>query len=153
MQIVVEEVIRAPRPLAFAMAADVRSWPSFISSIRSTELLTREPVGAGTRIRETRHIHGSLNTAEMTFAEFDPPAGFVLMAENHGARYRIEHIFEEVPFGTGLTLRFTATPLTTGARLLSPLAMLFRNALHRQLKSDLADLKSAIESRTTQPAA
>jgi hypothetical protein len=147
MQIVVEEVIRAPRPVTFAVATDVRAWPSRMSSIRSTELLTREPVGAGTRFRETRHIHGSLATGEMTFAEFEPPGLFVLTAQNHGARYRIEHIFEEVPHGTGLTVRFNATPLTTSARLMSPLALLFRNALHRQLKADIADLKASIEGR------
>lgn len=153
MQIVVEEVIRAPRPLTFAVASDVLSWPSLVSSIRSTELLTREPVGAGTRFRETRYIHGSLAAGEMTFAEFEPPHLFVLTAQNHGARYRIEHVFEDVPHGTGLTVRFYATPLTTSARLMSPLALLFRNALHRQLKADIADLKASIEGRDATPAA
>lgn len=149
MQIVVEEVIRAPRAVTFAIASDVRGWPAAVSSIRSTELLTREPVGAGTRFRETRRIHGAVASGEMMFAEFEPPTRFVLTAQNHGATYRIEHLFEEVPHGTGLTLRFLATPLTTSARLMSPLALLFRSALHRQLKSDLTDLKAAIESRPT----
>lgn len=149
MQIVIEEVIRAPRALTFAIATDIRSWPTLISSIKRTELLTREPVDAGARFRETRHIHGSIATVEMTVAELEPPERFVLTAQNHGATYRIEHIFEEVPHGTGLTLRFLATPLTTSARLMSPLALLFRSALQRQLKTDLGDLKSAIESRAT----
>jgi hypothetical protein len=30
---------------------------------------------------------------------------------------------------------------------MSPLALLFRNALHRQLKADIADLKASIEGR------
>lgn len=153
MQIVVEEVIRAPRSVVFAMATGVSAWPSLVSSIRTTELLTREPIGPGTRFRETRLIHGSIATGEMTFAEFEPPVRFVLTAQNHGATYRIEHSFEDVPHGTGLTLRFLAMPLTTSARLMSPLALLFRNALQRQLKADLSDLKTAIESRPSQETA
>lgn len=152
MQIVVEEMIRAPRALTFALATDVKGWPAHISGISKTELLTREPIGAGTRFRETRRIHGSQSSEELTFAEFEPPESFVLTAENHGARYRIDHTFEETPEGTRLTLTFAATPLTMGARLLSPLALLFRTALHKQLKSDIADLKAAIESRTSSPA-
>ena len=148
MQIVVEEAIRAPRALTFAIATDVRNWPSLVSSIRNTELLTREPVGPGTRFRETRLIHGSIATGEMTFSEFEPPARFVLTAQNHGAKYRIEHTFDEVPYGTALTLRFVATPLTTGARLMSPLALLFRSALQRQLKADVTDLKTSVEGRS-----
>ena len=149
MQIVVEELIRAPRAITFALASDVKGWPEHISGIKSTELLTREPIGAGTRFRETRHIHGSLSSEELSFAEFDPPHSFVLTAENHGARYRIDHTFEETPDGTRLTLTFAATPVTMSARLLSPLALLFRTALHKQLKSDIADLKTAIETRTS----
>lgn len=148
MQIVIEEVIRAPRALAFALASDVKSWPSLVSAVERTDLLTREPIGAGTRFRETRRIHGSLSSVEMSIAQFEPPSHFVLTAENHGARYRIEHLFEEVPYGTLLTLKFLATPITTSARLLSPLALIFRNALHRQLKADVADLKNAIENRS-----
>lgn len=147
MLIVIEEVIRAPRAITFAIASDVKSWPQLVSSIRTTELLTREPVGPGTRFRETRLIHGSIATGEMMFAEFEPPAQFVLTAQKHGAKYRIEHKFQDVSNGTSLTLRFLATPLTTSARLMSPLAMLFRSALHRQLKADVSDLKAAIESR------
>lgn len=147
MQIVVDEVIRAPRALVFAILTDLRNLPAHIQSIRSIELLTREPVEAGTRFRETRYIHGSVATVEMTVAQMQPPELYVLTAENHGARYRIEHIFEDAPYGTAMTLRFLASPLTTSARLMSPLGLLFRSALHRQLKADVNDLKTSVENR------
>lgn len=147
MQIIVEETIRAPRTITFANAADVRSWPSMISAIQSTEILTREPIVAGTRFRETRKMYGQTSSEEMTFSEFEPPDHFVLSAESHGTQYRIEHKFADVADGTKLTLIFQAEPATLTAQLLTPLSMMFRSSLRRQLASDLTDLKRAIESR------
>lgn len=149
MQITIEEALRAPRALVFALVSDVSSWPSLMGAVTNVEMLTREPIVEGTRFRESRRIRGAIVAGEMTFAEIEPPSRFVLTAQNHGARYRIEHVFEDIPHGTLLTLRFTATPVSTSARLLSPWALLFRTALQRQLKSDLADLKAAIEARAS----
>lgn len=147
MQIIVEETIRAPRTITFANAADVLNWPSMISAIQSTEILTREPIVAGTRFRETRKMYGQVSSEEMTFSEFEPPDHFVLSAESHGTQYRIAHKFADVADGTKLTLTFQAEPATLTAQLLTPLAMMFRASLRRQLTSDLADLKRAIETR------
>lgn len=147
MKFVVQEVIGAPRAVAFATAADVRAWPEHIGAIETTELLTREPVGAGARFRETRRMYGRLASEVMTMAEFEPPERFVLTAFNHGARYRIEHVFEELKPGTRLTITFSARPITRAARLLSPFAYLASGSLVRQVKRDLGDLKRAIEAR------
>lgn len=153
MQIVVEETIRAPRALIFQIATNVRMWPTLVSAIKNTELLTREPICAGSRFRETRLLHGSLSTSEISVLEFEPPYLFVLGAQNHGARYRIDHIFNEDPQGTRLTVMFMARPMTMSARFLSPLARVFRTGLHRQLRNDLADLKKAVEDRVLGPPA
>ncbi len=147
MQIVVEDIIRAPRAIAFANATDVRNWPRMISSIESTEILTREPIGAGTRVRETRRMYGRASSAEMTFAEFEPPSHFVLTADSNGTAYRIQHDFADAAEGTKLTLTFVAEPASLSAQLLTPLAMMFRSTLRRQIAIDLGDLRRAIESR------
>ncbi|HMN36328.1 MAG TPA: SRPBCC family protein [Hyphomicrobium sp.] len=153
MQILVEEVIRAPRALTFQIATDFRAWPTLVSSIKSTELLTREPIAAGGRFLQTRHLNGSSATSEMTVLEYEPPLLFSLGSQHHGARFRIDHIFNEDPQGTRLTLMFVARPMTMSARLLSPLALVFRAGLQRQMRSDLADLKKAIEDRVLGPPA
>jgi hypothetical protein len=147
MQIIVQQVVHAPRALTFAIASDVNSWPDMIGAIERIDLITREPVVAGTRFRETRRMHGRISSEEMMFSEIDPPQHFAVTGESHGARYRIDHVFEDDPEGTRMTLSFSATPLSMGARLMSPLALLFRAALMRQIKADLADVKSAIETR------
>ena len=48
---------------------------------------------------------------------------------------------------------FMARPVTMSARLLSPLALVFRAGLQRQLRGDLADVKKAIEDRVVGPTA
>lgn len=147
MQIVVEDIIRAPRVIAFANVTDVRNWPRMIASIESTEILTREPIGAGTRVRETRRMYGRPATSELTFQEFEPPTHFVLTGENNGTVYRIVHDFADVSDGTKLTLTFVAEPASLSAQLMTPLALMFKGTLRRQIASDLSDLKRAIESR------
>lgn len=148
MKFVVQETIAAARPVAFAAASDVRGWPTMMPAIERTEILTREPVGAGTRFRETRRLHGKLASEVMTLAEFEPPERFVVTAFNHGARYRIEHVFEDLSPGTRLTLTFSARPITRAARLLTPIAYLFRGGLVKIVRKDLQDLKAAIERGT-----
>ncbi|MGL4395559.1 MAG: SRPBCC family protein [Hyphomicrobium sp.] len=147
MRVSVSTLIRAQRPLAFAMAADIKSWPQTISAITAVDLLTREPVGAGTRFRETRLMHGRSASEEMTFSEFEPPERFVLTAESHGARFEAVHLFKDVPDGTACEIAFSARPLSWTARLISGLSFLTKGAVVAVLEADLADLKRAIEAR------
>ncbi len=147
MKISVSQIVNAQPALAFAIATDVKAWPGIISGIESTEILTRDPIGAGTRFRETRRMHGRLATEDMVFAEFDPPNRFVLTAYNHGTRYRAAHEFKGAGLATEMTLTFSGRPITRMAHVFSPIAILLKPLLRRQLASDLADLKRAIEFR------
>ena len=147
MKISVSQTVNAQPALAFAIASDVKAWPGIIAGIESTEILTRDPIGPGTRFRETRRMHGKLATEEMVFAEFDPPDRFVLTAYSHGTRYRATHEFKGAGLATEMTLTFSGRPVTRMAHVLSPVAYLFAPLLRRQLASDLADLKHAIECR------
>lgn len=147
MKIMVTETVNAQPALAFAIASDVKAWPGIISGIESTEILTRDPTGAGTRFRETRRMHGTLATEEMVFAEFEPPTRFVLTAYNHGTRFRATHEFKSKGLATEMTLLFSGKPITRMAHIMSPFAYLFQPFLRRQLCADLGDLKRAIETR------
>jgi Polyketide cyclase / dehydrase and lipid transport len=149
MKFLLTETVNAQPALAFAIATDVKAWPGIISGIESTVILTRDPTGAGTRFRETRRMHGTLATEEMVFAEFDPPTRFVLTAYNHGTRFRAAHEFKSAGLSTEMTLTFSGRPVTRMAHVLTPFAFLFTPFLRRQLASDLADLKRAIETRSS----
>jgi hypothetical protein len=145
MQCSVQRLIAAPRETVFAIASDIPHWPEVVSSIEHVEMLTPGPVAAGSRFGETRLMHGRAATEEMTVAELTPPERFVLTAENHGTRYRMEYLFEAEGAGTRLRLVFSGEPATLAARLLAPLARLMRGQLQRQLAADLADLAHEAE--------
>jgi hypothetical protein len=147
MQCSVERLIRAPREIVFAVASDIPRWPEVISSIDRIELLTPGPIAAGSRFRETRRMFGREAAEEMTVSELTPPELFVLTAENHGTRYRAEHIFAPAHDATHVTLVFSGAPVTFLARLLSPLGRVMLGHLEKQLEADLDDLKHAAERR------
>lgn len=145
MQIVATCHVDAPPERVFRIATDVARWPELISAIDRVELLTPGPPGIGTRFRETRTMYGRKAREEMTIAALEPPHRFTLTAENHGTRYRAEHVFAPERSGTRLTLAFEGVPMTLAARLAMPLALLMRRSVQRQLAQDLADLKRAAE--------
>lgn len=144
--LIVSEQINAPIETVFARCSDVTRWADTVSGIKQVELLTEGPVGDGTRFRETRVMFGKEATEEMTFSEFDPPNGYVLLAESCGSKYRTTHRFEPADGGTRITMEFHATPVTLGAKVLSPIFAVMKKSLEKCLRNDLADIKSAIES-------
>jgi hypothetical protein len=143
----VERLIAAPREIVFAVAIDIPRWPEVISSIDRIELLTPGPIVIGSRFRETRRMFGREATEEMRISALTPPEHFVLTAENHGTRYRAEHILTRAQDATRLTLVFSGEPVSVFARLLSPLGQLMLGHVKKQLEADVGDLKRAAERR------
>jgi hypothetical protein len=143
--ITVEKIIHAPVETVFARASDVHRWADQVQAIESIEVLTEGPVGNGTRFEETRTIFGKRASEVMTFAEFDPPRGYELLASSHGSDYVTRHAFEPVDGGTRLTLHFSATPRSLGARLMTPMFVLMRGSLRKMLARDLDDLARVCE--------
>ncbi len=147
MRITVQLKIDAPPDVAFALVADIPGWPRVISGVQSVDMLTPGPVAVGTRFRETRVMFGRQATEEMTVAEIEAPLRLIFTAFNHGTAYRAEHLFEAHGGGTKLVLAFEGRPATLLARLLTPLGLLFRGTVKRQLEADLADLAREAERR------
>ena len=147
MRITVQLKIDAPPDVAFALVADIPGWPRVISGIQSVDMLTPGPVAVGTRFRETRLMFGRQATEEMTVAEIEAPRRLILTAFNHGTAYRAEHLFEAHAGGTKLELAFEGRPVTLLARLLTPLGLLVRGTVKRQLTADLTDLAREAERR------
>ncbi|MBZ0171015.1 MAG: SRPBCC family protein, partial [Phycisphaerales bacterium] len=143
-QIVVEKLIHAPVERVFARCTDLASLPEIVSGIDAIEVLTEGAVGDGTAFRETRTMLGREATEEMTFTEFDPPRGYVLLAESCGSRYRSVHSFEPADGGTRVRMEFSATPVSLTAKILSPvLGLVFKKTLMKCLNADFDDLKRA----------
>jgi carbon monoxide dehydrogenase subunit G len=148
MQVIAETTIAAPQAVVFALVIDIPRWPETIAGVESVEMLTSGPIAPGTRFRETRVMFGHQATEEMTVAELRSPTRFVLTAENHGTRYRAEHLITpDGPRGTHVKLVFEGQPVTLTARLMSPLALLMRGTIRKQLAADLNDIKRSAEEK------
>ncbi|MEZ5843358.1 MAG: SRPBCC family protein [Hyphomicrobiaceae bacterium] len=150
MRVEVETRIDAPWTEVFAVVTDVRAWPSRLPAIGQVEVLTPGPVRVGTRFRETRRVFGRSATEEMTVVELVAPSRFVLGAENHGTRYRVEHTLADTgDRRTHLAVAFSGEPLTFGARLFAPLGWLMLRYVRLQIVGDVSAVKQACERGST----
>src|SRR5690606_5841260 len=85
--ITLEEYIQAPPERVFEVFSDIPGTGARLSGISRIEMLSEGPIGKGTRWRETRTMFGKEAVEEMGITEFDPPRGYSVAAENHGAKY------------------------------------------------------------------
>ncbi len=102
MKLEIETEIAAPPHVVYATVTDIARWPEFIRAVERLEMLTAEPIGVGTKFRETRTMFGRTATEEMTVAALNPPGRFDLTAENHGTRYLAHHEIVATPGGSNL---------------------------------------------------
>lgn len=131
----------------FAAFADLDRAAERISGITGIERLTDGPVGAGTRWRETRVMMGHEATEEMEFTAFDPGCGYTVEAESRGTRYSTEFLFRQADgYGTEVTVRFEAKPVSLAAKLLAPLAWLMMGASRKCVEKDIEELKVHVEA-------
>jgi hypothetical protein len=141
----VSREVAAPPEQVFARAADFANAPRIFESILAVEMLGPEPVGTGTRFRETRRMFGREATEEMEVVAFEPPRRYALAAENHGARYESTLLCEPIAGGTKVTLVFAVQPLTFMARLMGLLTRPMIKAMAKACAKDLDDLAASFE--------
>lgn len=147
-EIVVEEQIGASPEVVFAALTDYSKLADVLSAVVAFELLTDGPLGKGTRFRETRMMFGREATEEMEITEWDPPNGFVLEADNHGAHYRTAHTIQTSGDGSLLTFTFGATGANLFAKIMCVvMGPLMKKTLVRCIQQDLAELKQHLEAQ------
>lgn len=137
--------INAPIERVFALCSDFANAPASIPGITRVEMLTPGPVGVGTKFKETRKFGGSEATEQMEVTSFSPPTGYTLACDSHGTDYVSTFRFEPAGAGTRVSLDFSATPRTLGAKLLSPLGWLMMGMVKKCIDDDLKALKAAAE--------
>lgn len=156
MHITVSQTINAPQDRVFAVATDIPNAAAFIGGIDDVQTLAEAPphpdnlgpVGEGYTWRETRTMFGKKATEDMTITEWSPPSGYAVEARSHGSRYRSTFAIEPTtPGSTTITMAFTATPETFGAKIMMKLFSAMSKKLVKCLEDDLRDIKAAAESR------
>jgi len=141
----ISETIDAPIEKVFAQATDFANAARFIEGINQVEMLTDGPVGPGTRFKETRIMFGREATEEMEVGLWAPPHRYGLDAASHGCQYQSLYEFKEIGSATEVTLKFTAIPLTTFAKIMAFLTKPMLKSMAKLCSKDLSDLKRAAE--------
>lgn len=74
-------VIDAPIERVWAVVADIEGQPRWMLEMKSVRLLTKGPIGVGTRGEATVRIMGLSTTDPVTITEFEPPTRFAIRHE------------------------------------------------------------------------
>lgn len=146
-EISVSTHIGASPARVFATCSDFANAPQTISAIKKVEMLTPGPVGKGTKFRETRVMFGKEVTETLEVVEFDPGRSYVVGSDSCGCRYRCTFSFRQNGNGTDVECRFSAIPLTFGARIMGAIMAPFMSGMMRKcLVKDLEEIKAKVES-------
>ena len=139
--------INADRARVFAVFCDLENAAANISAITKLEVLAGpSQLNLGTRWRETRTMFGRQASEVMWVTEYTENASYAVEAESHGTHYRTEYRFSAEGNGTRVTMTFVGKPVSFGARLLSPISLLFISASKKACRQDLLQLKRACEA-------
>ena len=149
MNVSVTKRFNAPPNVVWAVLTDLENAPQRISAIKRLEILTKGPVGKGTRWRETRIMFKREATEKMEITEWNPPRSYTVEANSCGAHFKSTITCEHDPNaagGTLVTFTMMTKPLTFMAKLMSPLGVLMKGACVKAFEKDLDDLKRSVES-------
>lgn len=140
--------IGAPVDVVFARCTDIQHSPEHVSGIKAVQVLTQGDFSLGTRWRETRHVLGRDDDAEMEVTSFEKNRGYTITHYKAGVRIDVRFTFEAIPSGTRLGVEFGLNSQGLPPGLLSPLSWAIAGKVRDVLTNDLADLKSSTERLT-----
>jgi Polyketide cyclase / dehydrase and lipid transport len=147
--ITVSDLIKASPQTIFDIATDVMAYPARLVHINDVTMVTNGEMGVGTRWRETRTILGRIETVEMQVAEYIPYTRLVVTCHLPTVHYQTAYEFREHALGVRADVTFTATPVTSFAKILSLLTGWFSAIqMRNSLQQDLAAMKKAAEAAT-----
>lgn len=138
--------VDAPVEETFRVFSDFRRAPEQVEAIQKLEILTDGPIGEGTRFRETRRIFGREATEEMTITAFRPNESYTVEADSCGTHIAVTFRFEPADGGTCVTIESVMTPVSTVAKLFSPLSKLMSGPMIKCMTQDLEEMKAVAES-------
>lgn len=145
--IILTKQINAPPDVVFAVASDLANAAQHVQGIERIELLTPEPVGVGTRWKETRKIMCREATETLEITAFDPPHSYRVEADSCGCHYVSTFRFTPEAGGTRVELEVGGHATTFMAKLMSPLSGLMAGTMKKMIDQDLEDLKRVAEAR------
>lgn len=149
MEIHITKHIKAPLDRVFDVFSDISKAQDRIEGITNIEILSDTKHGLGTRWRETRVLFGREASEEMEISAFEPNQSYEVVAASRGAEYHTIYTFKEQDGGTLVEMVFSGKAVSLSAKLMSPLAFLFKGATQKALEADMDALKRICEQGGT----
>ena len=131
---------------AFRAITDFPNVPDYIEGIVKTEMLTEEPVGLNSRVREPRVMFGREASEELTVTHWQPPQTAVIEAHSHGMHYVSTYTVKPEGTGSTVTMNFESIPQTLLARIMSFVMSPATRSMHKLMTKDLMEAKAHAES-------
>ena len=143
VDVVTEVVIRRPREIVAAFAADPDNAPKWYENIKSVEWKTTRPARVGSRVAFAAEFLGRRLEYVYEFTEFDPPARLVMRTAEGPFPMETTYAWETIGADeTRMTLRNRGHP-SGFSRLVAPF---MATAMRRANRKDLAKLKTVLEA-------
>jgi uncharacterized membrane protein len=136
-------VIDAPIERVWAVVADIEGQPRWMLEMKSVRLLTKGPIGVGTRGEATVRIMGMSTTDPVTITEFEPPTRFAVRHEGSFTGGGLVTLESGVD-GTTTIVRWTETLVGPVFPYLG--AIVQRPILGAIFQADLERLRELVES-------
>ncbi len=148
MNVTANVTIDAAKEIVWRTITDIEHCDSVISSIIKVKVLEQPESGlVGLRWQETREMFGKEATETMWITDAVSNQYYATRAESHGSVYQSRLDLQEQGSETVLSMSFSASPQTLGAKILSLLmAPMIKGSLNKEIARDLADIKQYIET-------
>jgi hypothetical protein len=147
MRLEVKAFADAPRDVVYRTLTDIAARPKFVSAVECVDLLSRGPIGIGTRFVEGRTVLGRGVAIEFTVGDYDPPGIFVLSAELAGVGFEVSCTLGYTGHETSITLELVGTPETLGGRFTAFSLSVLGDRLRAEFNTELGDIAREAERR------
>ena len=143
--------IKGSRGAVWAAIANIEKAPDIISGIENIEVLEKPAHGlVGLRWRETRMYFGKPAAVEKWITDAAENEFYKTRAESDGFVFLTTMTLSEGSGGVTLTSSHDSMPQGIAAQLKSLPMILFKGVIKKALRQDLNDIKSAVESLSTE---
>ena len=136
-------VVDAPIEAVWRELADIEGQPRWMHDMKAVRILSRGPVGVGTRAEADVRIFGMAVVDPISITAFDPPRRFAI---RHEGRFRGEGVIELEPGADGSTtiVRWDETIVPPYLPLVS--SAILRPILEGVFQADLDRLRELVEA-------
>lgn len=144
MKIVIEKSFNVGKKDLMEFMSEPKKLEGVVSGIASVEILSNAMKGGGVKWRETRVMFGKEATEDMWISKYDVNGGLMhIEAASHGVEYLTTYNFRETDGGVDMKMVFAGKPVTLFAKIMTPLAYLFKGTTKKLLEADLEEIERA----------